>query len=204
MSRPRDTRKDALAAIFPPLAHQVAPGGIEEQEAEGAAAMQATDCEIIPTEINGGTEQDLTAIGFVLGPVVKADPLFREATLPAGWKRVGTGHAMWTHLVDEHGRERVAMFYKAAYYDRSAFLRVNTLRAYVDSLASGKGVLVLDDTWATPEATLAAIKEARKRAVNDVEFWVERDSDSKYADEYRAEVARFDELAAMVERKGQK
>lgn len=197
MSRPRDTRRDPLAAIFPPLAHTVAPGGIEEQEAEGAAAMQARDCEVIPAEVMGGTEQDLTAIGFTLGPVDQRDPLFRQATLPLGWKRAGTGHSMWTRLVDEVGRERVSMFYKAAYYDRSAFLRVQTVRDYVASLGSSQEPLILDDTWATQEAVSSAIQQLRAQATEQAEFWTTHDN-QEYVKQYRAEVTRYDELAAEL------
>lgn len=122
MTRPRNTR-DQIIPI--PATHGVhIPGAIEEQEAEGAAAMQRADCKIIPTEICGGTEQELTALGVVLGPVDADDPLFREATLPAGWRRMGTGHSLHTDIVDELGCKRIHIFYKAAWYDRRAHLSI--------------------------------------------------------------------------------
>ncbi len=44
--------------------------------------------------------------------------------LPAGWKKISTDHAMWSNLVDDKGRKRASIFYKAAFYDRSAHLQL--------------------------------------------------------------------------------
>ena len=60
------------------------------------------------------------AMGVEFGDAV--DPLFRTAVLPHGWKLKPTDHAMWSKLVDERGRTRASMFYKAAFYDRDAFI----------------------------------------------------------------------------------
>jgi hypothetical protein len=54
--------------------------------------------------------------------LVDGDPMFQYVTLPKGWKKVGTDHSMWSNLVDEQGRKRAGIFYKAAFYDRSAHL----------------------------------------------------------------------------------
>lgn len=40
--------------------------------------------------------------------------------LPDGWKKVGTNHDMHSDLVDETGKVRASIFYKAAFYDRRA------------------------------------------------------------------------------------
>ncbi len=53
------------------------------------------------------------------------DELFYEVQLPKGWKIVSTDHSMWSRLVDEKGRERLSIFYKAAFYDRDAFVNIN-------------------------------------------------------------------------------
>jgi hypothetical protein len=66
------------------------------------------------------------AMGITLGEPVASDPLFRHATLPKGWRKQPTDHAMWSKLVDAQGRERASIFYKAAFYDRSAFIRPDT------------------------------------------------------------------------------
>jgi len=42
--------------------------------------------------------------------------------LPIGWKKRSTGHSMWNDLVDDKGRVRATFFYKAAFYDRDAFI----------------------------------------------------------------------------------
>ena len=51
------------------------------------------------------------------------DPLFREATLPEGYTRAKTPHDMWTDILDPDGVKVAAVFYKAAFYDRKAFIR---------------------------------------------------------------------------------
>lgn len=60
----------------------------------------------------------LEALGFVKGD--DADDLFVICKLPDGWEREGSDHAMWSYIKDERGIRRVSVFYKAAFYDRSA------------------------------------------------------------------------------------
>lgn len=95
------------------------PGGIEAQEAEGQQTFCATDT--LPVDIEGVSKEDLEALGFILGD--KIDSLFMRAKLPAGWKKVATGHSMWSDIVDDSGQKRFAVFYKAAFYDQRAFMR---------------------------------------------------------------------------------
>jgi hypothetical protein len=45
-------------------------------------------------------------------------------SLPPGWKVVPTDHSMWSDLVDAKGEKRASIFYKAAFYDRDAFIRI--------------------------------------------------------------------------------
>ncbi len=91
---------------------------IEDQERDGQ--KQLVNSDRLPTEISHGTQADFEALGFVFGDVDPDDPLFRQVTLPDGWVRRGSDHAMWSYIDDERGRERVAIFYKAAFYDRRA------------------------------------------------------------------------------------
>lgn len=63
-------------------------------------------------------------IGIKFGDSVDGDPMFQEVTLPDGWKKVSTGHSMWSDLVDDKGRRRAGIFYKAAFYDRSAHMNI--------------------------------------------------------------------------------
>lgn len=89
---------------------------------ESAGQQQLVKSDLLPTDCRNHPEFE--ALGFVFGEVVEDDPLFRHATLPQGWKREASDHAMWSYLVDETGTRRVAIFYKAAFYDRRAFMRL--------------------------------------------------------------------------------
>jgi hypothetical protein len=96
------------------------PGGagIEAQEAQGQRELLASTT--LPSDIDD--QNAFEALGFTFGPPVEGDPLFREATLPEGWKREGSEHAMWSYIVDARGIRRVNVFYKAAFYDRRAHM----------------------------------------------------------------------------------
>lgn len=120
MTSPRNTSK---ADPLEKLVVAMVPDGIEAQEAQGQREMVAST--VLPTDISfRETAADYEALGFTFGDVDPADPLFREATLPEGWSRKGGGHAMWSGVVDERGIERVAVFYKAAFYDRKAHMNI--------------------------------------------------------------------------------
>ena len=97
---------------------------ILEMEAQGQ--RQLVESEVLPTDLNGGKMEDYIALGFEFGEVVSGDPMFQKAKLPNGWKKKGSGHDMWSSIVDDKGRERVAIFYKAAFYDRSAHMNINS------------------------------------------------------------------------------
>jgi hypothetical protein len=117
MSSPRNTAKDdPLAKLIVGLS----PDGIYAQERAGQQEMlRATT---LPTDLNSDTREDFEALGFTFGDPVPGDPLFCEVTLPEGWQREGSEHAMWSYVTDERGLRRVAIFYKAAFYDRRAFM----------------------------------------------------------------------------------
>ena len=105
------------------------PGGIEASERRGQEQFVASD--ILPTDIRepfdaeqGSGRKLLLAWGFTFGKVVDGDPMFTQARLPPGWKKKGSSHDMWSSILDDQGRERCSIFYKAAFYDRSAFLNI--------------------------------------------------------------------------------
>ena len=50
------------------------------------------------------------------------DDLFFNVKLPDGWEIRATDHPMWNELVDARGEVRAEFFYKAAFYDRGAFI----------------------------------------------------------------------------------
>ena len=99
---------------------------IEAQEARGQrelAAAAATGSAQLPTR---SPWDELEKAGIKrLGPV-DGDDLFQRAELPAGWSIKRTDHSMWSNLCDDKGRKRASIFYKAAFYDRSARLRMDT------------------------------------------------------------------------------
>jgi hypothetical protein len=111
-----------------PLAY--APGAIEAaQESAQRALVEST---LLPIKFNryfDQTERDrwdmLARLGFVVDQSEVVDGLFYRATLPPGWKKVAMAHSYGSMLVDEQGRKRAEIFYKAAAYDREAFWSLN-------------------------------------------------------------------------------
>lgn len=167
---------------------------------EAAGQRQLVHSDLMPSDLSG--EQDaFEALGFTFGDLVDNDPLFRHTTLPEGWSKQGSDHDMWSYVVDALGRRRVAVFYKAAYYDRKAFARLNTLSSYVYGVAFDGEQLITDDTWATPVAVAEVAGQYRDRCIRDVEDCGRRaggDSEPAYwasrAVECRAEAAKFEAL----------
>ena len=97
-------------------------GGIENQEARGQAELVRSTQ--LPVDTRRTADAVFEALGFTFGAVTEGDPLFREATLPDGWRKEATAHSMHSNIVDEQGRKRVDIFYKAAFYDRRANMRL--------------------------------------------------------------------------------
>lgn len=101
------------------------PGGIEAQEAAGQQTLVNSDT--LPHHFGMGADKaaeiaKFEAIGIKFGEEV--DELFSRVEMPPGWKKVPTDHSMWSELRDDKGRKRAGIFYKAAFYDRSAFMRL--------------------------------------------------------------------------------
>lgn len=177
------------------------PGHIEEMEAQGQA--QLLNSTELPTDMREG-RQAYEALGFTLGAPHPNDPMFCPATLPEGWTRAATDHSMWSRILDQHGRERVEIFYKAAFYDRRAFMRLNTPYSYL-SRALDTGVEpVMDDEWLPCEATLEALAELHKDAAKDkadCERWAERDdSDGHYGKRITELTAKLGRIEALQQR----
>lgn len=70
------------------------------------------------------TKQQYEKMGITV--VEEYDDLFWNVTLPEGWKIEATDHSMWNNLFDNKGRKRANFFYKAAFYDRDAFINFDT------------------------------------------------------------------------------
>lgn len=128
------------------------PRAIEAQEAEGQAEL--IESSQLPTKINSPrgivAREAYEKMGIMVYPFtdkiarifkeqvkkMNDDPLFVSVILPAGWKIEATAHSMWNHSLDDKGRTRASIFYKAAFYDRSAFTnlicRYHANTAFVD------------------------------------------------------------------------
>lgn len=125
------------------------PGGIEAQEARGQAMLVQSD--LLPIDLSPSREA-FERVGFVFGE--PEDELFVRVTLPSGWARAAGKHQMWSTIRDGLGRERVGVFYKAAFYDRRSDARL-VPRFTVNWLLPGE-----DDV---PEGTTAyAVKDVGK------------------------------------------
>lgn len=102
--------------------------GILEQERNGQIELLNSDA--LPAQCSGPSltstvnRKVLEEAGVVFGEPLANDPLFIAALLPDGWRKEATQHSMWTELKDETGKVRADIFYKAAFYDRRAYMRL--------------------------------------------------------------------------------
>ncbi len=94
------------------------PGGIEAQEAQGQEDF--VESQTLPIDC---PKEQLEMLGFVFQD--PADDIFVNVVFPEGWSVVPTEHSMWSDLVDPKQNKRGGIFYKAAFYDRSAQLHLN-------------------------------------------------------------------------------
>lgn len=126
--------------------------GMEKRGTQELAAQNTK----LPVE--GSGDPLWAKLGFVWGEPVAGDPLFRNVTMPAGWRLQTTDHDMWNKLLDEKGRERASIFYKAAFYDRRAQLhppnkRFGVSARYEKNDFNSSAVTVIDRVT-TPETVL--------------------------------------------------
>ncbi len=96
-------------------------GAIEAQEDRGQQQLVSSD--VLPVDVRGD-KSTLEDDGVVFGDPLPNDKLFCSVHLPDGWNKRPTNHSMWSELVDTTGRVRAMIFYKAAFYDRCAFMNV--------------------------------------------------------------------------------
>jgi len=127
-----------------------ASNAILAQEAQGQREL--VNSEVLPTDMGHGdhdTQATLEAAGVKFLGVVEGDDMFQRVELPEGWKKVATSHSMHSDLVDDKGRKRAGIFYKAAFYDRSAHMnlatRFNTRRDYEKQEVEGVAVAYVMD-----------------------------------------------------------
>jgi len=111
----------AMRGDFDNFAVASTPGGIERQEARGQAKAVADETLPIVME----TWDALERLGFKKGK--RQDELFQSCVFPAGWKKLPfPDDSRWNHIVDDKGRARGRFFYKAAFYDQTAFGRLES------------------------------------------------------------------------------
>ena len=100
------------------------PGAIEAQEAQGQKEL--TESSKLPVKVNsprGANAADkYNEMGIKVIGQDDGDELFLNVVLPDGWKLKPTDQSMWSKLVDSKGQEVASIFYKAAFYDRDAFI----------------------------------------------------------------------------------
>jgi len=117
-----DREKGGATAFVRGLLSGSMDGQIEAQEARGQSEMVIK--KVLPKE-----GFDHPARPASLKAVKGYDDLFQVVDFPEGWKVVpAPDHSMWSSLQDDKGRERAAIFYKAAFYDRNA--RINWIAYY--------------------------------------------------------------------------
>lgn len=172
---------------------------IGQQERAGQRQVVHSAC--LPTELRSPREEFET-LGFTFGQPDPHDPLFTPTTLPDGWKKEASDHDMWSYVLDQHGRRRVGVFYKAAFYDRHADMYLIGLSGYVTDRLCHDEPIVTDDTWATREAVAGALRDAAVRAQKDVDTWQDiadrngpDDTSRGYIAEYSAKRDRYAALA---------
>lgn len=164
---------------------------------EARRQRQLVHSDRLPVKLNRGSDADFIAVGFSFGEPDKDDPLFRPATLPDGWSREGSDHSMWSYIVDANGRQRVSIFYKAAFYDRDAFMSLTTIHNDVGKLVYGDISEPIIDDWTPREAWIEALTAHRDR---DLKEAAEMDSYyPKGAADHREQAAICDRhLAKLV------
>jgi len=128
---PYNTSQKARELPMVPLAGAIILGAGESilrQEKQGQRSF--VNSETLPTDMGRYSKYNVKEIledaGIKFLGEVEGDPMFQYVELPTGWKKLPTDHSMHSKLVDEKGRERANIFYKAAFYDRSANLSLST------------------------------------------------------------------------------
>lgn len=111
-----DPHAEALLFVAEEM-HRPAGTAIQRQEEDGQRQLIGSN--VIPTD-TGCSDADLQALGFELGTVVDGDPMFRHAVIPDGWTKAPGEDPRSVYIVDDGGRQRFMIFYKAVFYDRSA------------------------------------------------------------------------------------
>lgn len=146
------------------------PGGIERQEKQGQ--MDQSFAETLPVDM-GKHRPDFEKLGFVFG---KADNLFIEAKFPKGWRKKPTDHSMWSDLLDDKGRKRGMIFYKAAFYDQRAHVHLETRFRIADDYGQETRTISIGDVCGEVERKLvgSASREWADLAKKELVAWLDQ------------------------------
>lgn len=115
MSTEQSFQEDSTIVQLDAVVTRDVSGAILRQEKRGQSAF--VNSSTLPIK-SCNTREQFEQAGIVFGENV--DDLFVAVVLPDGWRKEATGHSMHSKLLDEKGRERASIFYKAAFYDRRA------------------------------------------------------------------------------------
>lgn len=130
----------------------ITPGGIEAQERRGQ--IEQSFAETLPVDM-GKDRPSFEALGFVFG---KTDKLFIEAKFPKGWRKKPTDHSMWSEIVDDQGRKRGMIFYKAAFYDQRAHAHLETRFNVADDYADKERTISVADACGKVDKKITGLK----------------------------------------------
>jgi len=128
------------------------PGGIEAQEKRGQ--IEQSFAETLPVDM-GSNRKDFEVLGFVFG---KVDGLFIEAKFPKGWRKRPTEHSMWSEIMDDQGRKRGAIFYKAAFYDQRAHAHLTDRFYVIDDYAGDVRTVSVVDACGKVDKKITGLK----------------------------------------------
>lgn len=140
------------------------------QEAQGQSEF--VNSTVLPVKFLYSTKEELEKAGVKFGNICKDDPLFQEAELPVGWTKKASDHSMWSELLDNKGRQRAAIFYKAAFYDRKAHISLKP-RFTVSGYDHDDKAVVLDGETEIYEVSfIEADSSSREIAIDTCETWL--------------------------------
>lgn len=102
------------------------PRAIETQKAVGQMELVRSDQLPARVEYPRGARAEMVyeKMGIKVIGRSEDDDQFLDVELPPGWRKRATEHYMWSELIDDTGKVRATIFYKAAFYDRDAFINI--------------------------------------------------------------------------------
>ncbi|MBL7156242.1 MAG: hypothetical protein ISS87_01435 [Candidatus Pacebacteria bacterium] len=141
MYKNKPLKEDGLDLLMRSMSAGSPSEGIRSQEVAGQQSFVKSDT--LPANMSLEDREALEVAGVVFGKVVEGDELFQYVQLPEGWTKSGTDHSMHNDLLDNKGRRRAGIFYKAAFYDRRANLHcIRRFGVRIDYDRLGEGVAV--------------------------------------------------------------